>query len=196
MSDKEKSPASVSTGVVRLSYFSGWEPKAIDGDSEEKYSTAILIKKDDKFTLDRIKAAVNHLKEEAKKKFGGKLPAKFKLPLRDGDEEKPEDENYAGHYFLNASSKRKPGIVKRVGDKLVTIEEKDKDEVYSGCYARLGLNFYVFDVKGNKGIAAGLNNVLKIKDGEPLAGGSRPEDDFGDNFEYEEIDENDESYLG
>lgn len=189
--DKEKSPASVSTGIVRLSYASVWEAKAIDGDSDKKFSTAVLIKKDDKFTLDKIKAAIEHLKGEAKKKFGGKLPKNFKLPLRDGDEEKPDDENYAGHYFLNASSKRKPGIVKRVGEKLEDID--NEEEVYSGCYCRLGLNLYVFDVSGNKGIAVGLNNILKIKDGEPLAGGSKPEDDFGDDFEYEEETED---FLG
>lgn len=181
---EQKSPSSVSTGVVRLSYAHVWEPTSIEDDKEKKYSTAILIKKDDEFTVDKIKAAVEYLKEEAKKKFGGKLPKNFKLPLRDGDEEKPDDDNYAGCYFLNAASKRKPGIVKRVGEKLETIT--DESEVYSGCYCRLGLNLYVFDVSGSKGIAVGLNNILKIKDGEPLAGGSNPEDDFGDDFEYEE----------
>jgi Protein of unknown function (DUF2815) len=193
MADQQKSPTSVSTGVVRLSYAHLWEAVAIDDDSDKKFSTAVLIKKDDKFTLDKLKSAIEFLKEEAKKKFGGKLPKNFKLPLRDGDEEKPEDENYAGHYFLNASSKRKPGIVKRVGEGLENITKED--EVYSGCYVRLGLNLYIFDVSGNRGIAVGLNNVLKVKDGEPLAGGSRPEDDFSDDFEYEEAGEEEDSFL-
>ncbi len=33
---------------------------------------------------------------------------------------------------------------------------------------------------GNKGIACGLNNLQKIRDGEPLGGKSHPEDDFSD----------------
>lgn len=54
----------------------------------------------------------------------------------------------------------------------------DKGEVYSGCYARVSLNLYAFNVDGNKGIAAGLNNVQKLGEGEPLSGRSRAEDDF------------------
>lgn len=49
-------------------------------------------------------------------KWGGKLPPEksFKSPLRDGDEEK-DDENYAGCYFINAnaSEKRHPRILDR-----------------------------------------------------------------------------------
>lgn len=176
----------MSTGVVRLSYAHIWAPSRIDEESKEKYSTAILIDKADKSTVDKINAAIEHLEKEAKEKNKGKLPKNFKRPLRDGDEEKPEDENYAGKYFLNASSSRKPGIVKRVNGKLETITEEG--EVYSGAYVRVGLNFYLFDVKGNVGIAAGLNNILKVKDGEPLAGGTSASQDFDDDFDYSEID--------
>ena len=31
----------------------------------------------------------------------------------------------------------------------------DRSEVYSGCYARVSLNFYAFNSNGNKGIACG-----------------------------------------
>ena len=54
----------------------------------------------------------------------------------------------------------------------------DRDEVYSGCYARVSLNFYAFNSNGNKGIACGLGNIQKIKDGEPLGGRSSAADDF------------------
>ena len=36
----------------------------------------------------------------------------------------------------------------------------------------------MFNSKGNKGIACDLNNLQKIRDGEPLDGKSRAEDDF------------------
>lgn len=177
----------VTTGKVRLSYAKLLKPEAMEEGGVPKYSTALIIRKDDTLTLDRINAAVAHLEEEFKAKNKGKLPAKWKTPLRDGDLEKEDDPNYAGCMFLNCSSKQKPAVVslERGEDgkfKPITSEE----EVYSGMYARVSLNFFTFDTNGNRGIAAGLNNVQKIADGEKLAGSSRPEDDFDEEFELEE----------
>jgi hypothetical protein len=173
-----KTPTKVITGPARLSYAHVWEPAAIGDSAEKKYSVALLIPKSDPKTVDAIYAAVEYLEAEFKAKNKGKLPAKWKTPVRDGDEEKPDDPAYAGHYFFNAVSKNKPQIVKAMAGKLVEIT--DEDEVYSGCYARVSVNFYTFDVNGNKGIAAGLNNILKVKDGDRLAGGASAEEDFGD----------------
>ncbi|NMC34274.1 MAG: DUF2815 family protein, partial [Veillonellaceae bacterium] len=47
---------------------------------------------------------------------------------------------------------------------------------------------YAFNSNGNRGIACGLNNIQKLRDGEPLGGRSRPEDDFSD--------QEDEDFLG
>ena len=117
---------------------------------------------------------IEEAKEEGKKKWGGTIPKKLKLPLRDGDEEREEDEAYQGHFFINANSTKKPGIVDADLNPIM-----DKDEFYSGCYGRASINFYPFDAAGNKGIAVGLNNLQKTEDGERLAGGSSAEDDFG-----------------
>ncbi len=46
----------------------------------------------------------------------------------------------------------------------------DKSEVYSGCYGRISVTFYGYNSTGNRGIAAGLGNIQKLKDGEPLGG--------------------------
>ena len=54
----------------------------------------------------------------------------------------------------------------------------DRDEVYSGCFSRVSLNFYAFNSNGNKGVACGLGNIQKIKDGEPLGGRTTASDDF------------------
>ncbi|MEH7462754.1 DUF2815 family protein [Bacillus thuringiensis] len=184
----------VITGKVRLSYVHVFEPQAING-GDEKYSTAILIQKSDKETLRKIKNAIEAAKAEGKGQWGGKVPANCKTPLRDGDEERPDDEAYAGHYFLNASSKNKPGIAKPVGKgadgKTKFQEITDTTEVYSGCYAKVSINFYPFNVNGNRGIAAGLNNVVKVQDGEFLGGRSSVNEEFGDeDFEdsYEDDD--------
>ena len=53
----------------------------------------------------------------------------------------------------------------------------DRSEVYSGCYARVSVNFYAFNSNGNRGIACGLGNIQKVRDGEPLGGKSSAADD-------------------
>lgn len=164
----------VVTGVeTRLSFFHGWEPVSINGGTE-KYSVSVLIPKNDKETIDAINVAIDNAIKEGIAKFGGKMPNKaaIKLPLRDGDIEK-DDEAYKGHYFINANSKTAPQIVDRQVNPIL-----DKGEVYSGCYARVSLNFYAFNSNGNKGVACGLGNIQKIKDGEPLGGKSTASDDF------------------
>ena len=188
------------TGKVRLSYAHVWEPQAVDDGDEKKYSTAILIPKSDKETLKKIKTVVDALKETAKAKYNGKLPSNFKTPLRDGDDERPDDEVYAGHYFLNASSKVKPGIAKPIGKgadgKIKFQEITDTTEVYSGCYAKVSIGFYLFDVKGSKGIAAGLGNIVKMQDGEFLGGRASVQDEFAEeDFEVDEDYNDDDDFM-
>lgn len=175
----------VTTGKVRLSYANLFEPHAINDGQEAKYSVSVIIPKTDKDTLQAIKEAVTEAKEQGKSKWNGKIPANLKTPLRDGDNEKPDDEAYANCYFLNANSKNKPGVVDQSVQPVL-----DATEVYSGCYGRLTLNFYPYSASGNKGVAAGLGNVQKLEDGEPLGGFSRAEDDF------DAVDSAEDDFLG
>ena len=169
-------PTKVVTGEVRFSYAHVWEPDSIDG-GDPKYSVSVLIPKSDIATLQKVQAAVQAAIEAGKTKLAGKNgqvnTATLKLPLRDGDVERADDDAYAGMYFFNASSKNRPGIVDAAVNPIM-----NQSEFYSGCYGRASVNFYAFSANGNKGIAAGLNNVQKLRDGEPLAGGSSPEEDF------------------
>ena len=163
----------VVTGVVRLSYEHVWEPASING-SKPKYSVSLIIPKSDTKTLDAINAAVENAIKDGAAKFGGKIPPRgaLKLPLRDGDLER-EDEAYTGSYFVNANSTTAPQIVDRAVQPIL-----DRSEVYSGCYARVSINFYAFNTNGNKGVACGLGNIQKVRDGEPLGGKSSAADDF------------------
>jgi len=168
----------VVTGKVRLSYCNLFQPRAVEDGQEPKYSCTILIPKSDKATIQKIKTAIEAAKQAGiSSVFGGKLPPNLKTPIHDGDGEKPNGGEYGeeckGHYVINASSKQKPGIVDKNLNEII-----DSTEVYSGCYARVSINFYAFNKSGNKGIACGLNNVQKIADGDYLGGRSRPEDDF------------------
>lgn len=172
----------VITGKVRFSYLNAFKPRASAEGQEPKYSVCLLIPKTDKTTLGKIKAACEAARLSSAAIFGGKVPTSLKSPLHDGDGEKPNGGEYGpeckGCYVLNASSKRAPGVIDRS-----KVEILDETELYSGCYGRASLNFYAYNQSGNKGIAAGLNNLQKLADGEPLGGFSRAEDDFADDFE-------------
>ena len=168
----------VITGVnTRWSYANVWEPKSING-SAPKYSVSLIIPKSDKATIDKINAAIQTAYEEGEGKLKGNgktVPAlsAIKTPLRDGDAERPDDEAYANSYFINANSTSAPGIVDADRQPII-----DRGEVYSGVYGRASINLYAFNSNGNRGIACGLNNLQKIRDGEPLGSRTRAEDDF------------------
>lgn len=165
-------PTKVVTGKVRLSYVNVFEPRAAQPGQEAKYSLCVLIPKSDKETLAKVQAAVEAAKQAGVATWGGKIPAGLKMPLRDGDTERDSPE-YKGCYFINCNSKQKPGVVDAAVNPIL-----DQSEMYSGCYGRVSINFYAYNQNGNKGIGAGLQNVQKVADGEPLSGRSRAEDDF------------------
>ena len=170
----------------RLSYANIWEPKQVNGTGDPKYSCCLLISKKDTETLAKIRAAIEAVKKDPASlaKWGGKLPPKLKEPLRDGDEEK-DDENYAGCWFMNANSaeKRRPLIVDRQCAEIL-----DQDEVYSGCYAQVKVGFFSYSASGNRGIGAGLETIRKVRDGERLSGGNNLDG-------FEALDDDDDSFL-
>ena len=162
----------VITGKVRFSYANVWEPKSVNG-SNPKYSISLLIPKSDAKTLDSVRQAIESAKKIGVNVLGGKIPTNLKTPLRDGDLERPDDEVYMGCYFINANSVNKPGILDKFKNPITT-----PDDFYSGCYGYASINFYAFNTNGNKGIACGLNNLMKIEDGEALGGKVSAEIDF------------------
>jgi len=189
MAKKLKTPTKVITGVCRWSYVNVWQPKAMEEGSKPKYSISLIIPKSDTATIEKILSATQAAYDEgqAKLKGNGKTVPSLKsihTPLRDGDLERENDEVYANSYFLNANSLTQPGIVDADRQPII-----DQNEVYSGCYGRASLNFYAYNTKTSRGIACGLNNLQKLRDGEPLGGHSRAEDDFAD------IDDDDDDFL-
>ena len=183
---KNANPMKVITGKdTRWSYVNAWEAKSING-GVPKFSVSLIIPKSDTATVAKIKAAIAaaYHEGEAKLKGAGKsVPplAAIKTPLRDGDIERPDDPAYANAWFINANSAVAPGIVDANRDPILT-----RSEVYSGVYGRASISFYAFNSNGNKGIACGLNNLQKIRDGEPLGGRISAEDDFatGDDEDF------------
>lgn len=174
---KELKPTRVITGKVRLSYVHVFEKWAAKEEDTPKYSVQIMVDKDDKKLLKKLEAAIEAAQEEGKAMWGGKIPRKIKLPLRVGEDERDEEE-YQDVIFFNASSNNKPGVID-----LDKIEITDPADLYSGCYARVSLNFYPFKGAQN-GVAVGLNNIQKVAEGERLGGSmTSAEDDFDDDYE-------------
>jgi len=163
----------VITGKVRLSYEHLFEASAMAG-NDPKFSVCVLISKDDTETISCVREAIGEAEQNGLAKLGGKIAKNIKIPLRDGDIDHEGDEAYENCYFLNASSKNRPGVVDANVQPIM-----DAEEVYSGCYARVSINFYAFAMNANKGIAAGLNNVQKLEEGEKLSGGASASADFG-----------------
>ena len=175
---KASNPMKVITGVnTRWSYANVWEPKSINGGTP-KFSVSLIIPKSDIRTVAKIKAAIEAAYKEGASKLRGNgksVPAlsAIKTPLRDGDTERPDDEAYKNAYFVNANATSAPGIVDVDLNPILT-----RSEVYSGVYGRASVTFYAFNSSGNRGIACGLNNLQKIRDGEPLGGKASAESDF------------------
>lgn len=171
-------PTKVITGPDTVfSYLNAWEPKSINGGTP-KYSVSLIIPKDDVATINKIKAAIQAAYEEGEGKLKGNgksVPAlsTLKTPLRDGDLERPDDEAYANSYFVNANSTSAPGIVDGSCQPII-----ERSELYSGVIGRASINFYAFNSNGNKGIACGLNNLQKLRDGKPLGAKASAESDF------------------
>ena len=171
-------PTKVITGICTFSYLNCWEPKIMSEGGKPKYSVSLVIPKSDVKTVDKINAAVKAAYEEGLSKLKGNgksAPAlsTLKTPLRDGDLERPDDDVYKDCWFINANSATAPGVVDADRQPIL-----DRSEMYSGVKGRASINLYAYNVNGNRGIAAGLNNLQKISDGTPLGGKSRAEDDF------------------
>lgn len=189
------------TGKVRFSFVRVFEPESFGGNAA-KYSVRLLIPKSDKSFIERYDAALVAAKEIGKaKKWGGKIPHKLDMPLRDGDvdvdlEKYPE---HAGHWFINARSSSKPDVLKPVGKdkdgRNILTDITDETEFYSGCYGKARITLWPFDEAGNKGVSALLDGVVKTQNGEAFGGGGDAKAAFAD----EDLgldDEDDDSFLG
>lgn len=182
----------ITTGKVRFSYCNLFEPRAAVDGGKETYSVTLLIDKGDKFTLSKVKAAIAEAKQNyLQKNAGKKLPAELKTTIHDGDGERPNGGDFGpeckGCFVMTVSSKSQPVLVDKN-----KVPITDPRELYSGCYGRAIINFYVYDTNGNKGVSAGLNGIMKLHDGEPLSGGVVSDSAWDDDWEDTDSDDGDD----
>jgi hypothetical protein len=155
----------VLTPEFRVSFPSVFEPSAFE-DQTSKYKITMLF--DKKADLSKIKELMNNaINDKWQNRPGG-----LRNPLRDGSE-KPELDGYKDTIFCNATSKIKPGLVDVNVQAII-----NQEDFYAGCYARASITAYAYDKAGNKGVAFGLQNIQKIREGEPFSGRVKAEDDF------------------
>ena len=167
---------------VRFSYCNLFEakPPINNPTGEPKYSLTVLVPKTNTAAKAAIDQAINQAIElGVGTKWNGVRPPMPSLPIHDGDGVRPSDgqpygEECKGCWVMNATSKRKPGIVNRRVQPIL-----DPAEIYSGMWAIVDLNFGAYEYNGNRGISCYLNNVQKVRDDEALGGSAaRPESVF------------------
>lgn len=187
---RQKDPTLVITGKdTRFSYCNLAEPKSINGGTP-RYGMSLVVSKNDRATVkalqDGQRAAYEKHKDRLKNKNGSIPPMEsIKLAIRDGDLDRPDDPVYANCIFVNANSEQKPKLFDANGNEVM-----DNSEIYSGCYGKVAVTFFVFNTNGNRGIGCHLHAVQKIRDGEPLGGTVVTIADFMDQ------DDDDEDILG
>ena len=157
------------TGEFRVSFPAVFKPQAFEG-QEPKYEVTMLFPKDaDISALEAAaEAAVADKWPDEKKR-----PKNLRMPFTDGDTK--DYDGYEGTTAIKAKTKTKPGLVDRA-KKPIT----DESEFYGGCYARASVVAYAYDTAGNKGVAFALNNIQKLRDGEPFGSRSNADSDFDD----------------
>ena len=162
-------------GPCKLSYTHVFNKYSSDGaDEKGKYQTNVLIPKNEKETVKALQAAIEAAKKAAiVSKWGGKEPKKLEMPLHDGDDK--DDEIYEDMWYVNAKCNTRPGIVDKDMNPIT-----DEEEIYSGVWCYVSVSFFGYDVNGNRGIACGLNHLMKFKDDYKLGGRESVESDFGD----------------
>lgn len=185
------------TGQARLSYVNVFTPKTPQNGGDPKYSVTVLIPKSDIATKQAIDNAIQQAMQEAVNN-GIQLPPVPAIPVHDGDGTRQNGEEYGpeckGHWVFTASSKNKPEVVDANVQPILS-----PTAVYSGCYGRVSVRFYAYNSNGRKGIGCGLGNVQKLRDGEPLGGGTTAKQDFGTPLQptaYPQQNNNGYGFLG
>ncbi len=174
-------PTKVLTGEVRLSYVNLVAPWTNNNDpnAEPKYSVTLLIPKTDTAVKQNIDASIEAAATDAQSKiWNGVRPPVMPIPIHDGDGVRengtPYGDECKGCWVITASSKQKPQVVHQSD---INTELLPQD-IYSGMYARVTINFFGYSKNGKRGIGCGLGNVMKTRDGDPLAGGASAAADF------------------
>ncbi len=167
--------SNVMTPVFRVSYPNVFEARMNDMSKKMEYSIVALFKKGEDLTA--LKKAANDALVEQWGPDKSKWPSGLKSPFRDQADRKTDGKMPVGYeegaIFFNLKSTQRPEVVDQNVQTIL-----DKNEFYAGCWAKASVRAYAYDMKGNRGVAFGLGNIQKVKDGEPLGSRTKATDDF------------------
>ena len=160
---------------VRLSFHSIFEKSVYDG-NEGKYEATFLIPKKNKELYKKIKTKIDTIILNSGLKI-----STDRICLKDGDEK--EYDGYKDHFYLKASSLKRPLVLNRDRTPLTA----DDEVIYSGCIVNAVIDFWLQNNKYGKRINSNLYGLQFVKDDEPFGMCS------GDAFnQFESLDENEQ----
>lgn len=172
--------SNIVTSEVRFAFVNLFKPRKND-QGKEKYGVTLLFPHPSKLTgaakaeyescIAKLQAAA---KEAATEKWGAKPPTGLRTPFRNQGDKAGDYAGYEdGAIFLNVTSEQRPECVDETVQPII-----EPSKLYSGCYGRVSLRAFAYDNSGNKGVSFGLQNVQKLRDGEPLGGRGPASADF------------------
>jgi hypothetical protein len=174
MTTDTKKAENIMTPEFRVSYPSVFKAKLNELSKKMEFSLVALFKKGEN---------LDALKKEAERaviaRWGSdktKWPKNLRSPFRDQGER--ESDGYeAGAVFMNLKSSQRPGLVDGGNNDII-----NETDFYAGCYARATLRAYAYPKPGvtgqTPGVAFGLQNIQKLRDGESLSGRMKAQDEF------------------
>lgn len=196
----------ITSPIGRLSWVYVFEKNKKDKDSDKPArSLTIMLPKNEKalesLGLNKKQSAgmlaeVAQFKEEfeaeamkvATAKFKAKAKATRWNPMLDGDSDKntASFEHNANFWLIRCKTYLDVKVIDKKKDPI--IDQEYPHGLFSGCWARVKLSLYTYDVDGNKGVAAGLGFFIKkIANDEEFKGGASAENAFDDDDELDDI---------
>jgi len=172
MADKKKNLAVrlLMTPVGTANFVNVFEPRAFEAGDEPKFSVVLTIDKKlpASVALQEMKKAVVAVATDrwGKQAEGWLKDGTLRNPIRDGDAPGAHASLKGTIYFrASEDAEHKPPVFDEKGSPLYTDED-----FYSGCKARMKIDIWSYDAKGNKGVGLSLRAVQRVALGERLDG--------------------------
>lgn len=178
------------TPPVRISYPTVVTPRAFAAGDDPKFSVVMMFDKKNKDHMSFLKdiredlqACLEEKWPDAANRPRTPLVGATLSPIKDGDKTvnregipyKEKNPEYEGHFFIRASTKKKPVLADRNCQEII-----DANEIYGGCFCKVRLNVYAYAMPKSKGLTFGLNGVQKWGDGESFGGSREAMDEMFD----------------
>jgi hypothetical protein len=171
------------TVEFRVSYPNVFKTRKNDLNGKEEYSVLALFPKG--ADIANLKKAAQEAIMERWGTDQKKWPANIRSPFRKHEEKQYEADSgamvfpagmEAGGIFMNFKTSQKPGLIDQKKQDII-----NESEFYPGCWARATVRPYTYGGPGTNftpGVAFGLRNLQKCREGDALGSKTKPQDDF------------------